>query len=218
MISKKTFALFAELEANNNRTWFKAHRDEITKSAVIPLTSVIEQTTAALSSSKLPMMGGANTLFRINRDIRFSKNKAPYKTQVSGLLTPDGTKLADEGVAYIQLDQRGGHMSAGYYNLTPDVLKRIRDRIVESPNEFRAVLKSLDKANLKLTREMTLTAMPRGYSKYADEWFAEYLKLKVFLVRTKLTKQPWMSGTIVKDFVEHTLQCAPLVRFGQSTT
>ena len=107
-------------------------------------------------------------------------------------------------------------MSAGYYNLTPDVLKRIRYRIVESPKEFRAVLKSLDKANLKLAREVTLTSMPRGYSEYADEWFAEYLKLKVFLVRTKLTKEPWVNGTIVKDFVEHTLQCAPLVRFGQS--
>ncbi len=217
MISNKTFALFAELQANNNRSWYNAHREEIYQSATMPLTSVLEAATVALSSTKLPMIGSSGTLFRINRDIRFARNKAPYKTQVSGLLTPDGTKLADEGVAYIQLDQNGGHMSAGYYNLTPIVLKRIRDRIVESPKEFRAVLKDLEKQGLQLTRDMSLTSMPRGYSEFKDEWFAEYLKLKVFLVRTKLSKKPWMSGTITEDFVQHTLQCASLVHFGQST-
>jgi uncharacterized protein (TIGR02453 family) len=154
--------------------------------------------------------------FRINRDIRFSQNKAPYKTQVSGLLTPDGGKSGDEGVAYLQLDKNGGHMSAGYYNLSAEVLKRIRDSIVEHPDRFKAVLNDLGKAKLELTREMSLTGMPKGYSQYAGEWFAEYVKFKVFLVRTKLSKEVWTNGKIVHAFVDQTLTCASLIRFGRS--
>jgi uncharacterized protein (TIGR02453 family) len=216
MISSKSFSLFVDLEANNNKPWFDAHREAIHQAAVIPLTSVLEQASEKLASTHLPMRGGRKTLFRINRDIRFSQNKAPYKTQVSGLLTPDGAKSADEGVAYLQLDHHGGHMSAGYYNLGPDVLKRIRERIVEHPDQFKAVLNDLGKAKLELTREMSLTGMPKGYSPYAGEWFAEYLKFKVFLVRTKLSREIWANGKIVPAFVNQTLKCASLIRFGQS--
>jgi uncharacterized protein (TIGR02453 family) len=216
MISAQSFSLFAELEANNNKAWFDAHREAIDQAAVIPLTSVLEQASEKLGSTRMPMSGGSKTLFRINRDIRFSQNKAPYKTQVSGLLTPNGGKSGDKGVAYLQLDKNGGHMSAGYYNLSPEVLKRIRDRIVEHPEQFRAVLNDLRKAKLELTREMSLTGMPKGYSPYAGEWFAEYLKFKVFLVRTKLSREFWASGKVVPAFVNQTLKCASLIRFGQS--
>jgi uncharacterized protein (TIGR02453 family) len=216
MISSKSFSLFAELEANNDKEWYGAHREDIHQAAVLPLIMVLEQASEKLRPTSMPMSGGAATLFRINRDIRFSQNKAPYKTQVSGLLTPDGTKSADQGVAYLQLDKHGGHMSAGYYNLAPETLKRIRDKIVEQPAKFRAVLDALARANLELTTEMSLTAMPKGYSQYANEWFAKYVKFKVFLVRTKLSKEVWANGKIVQDFVEQTLTCAPLIRFGQS--
>jgi uncharacterized protein (TIGR02453 family) len=216
MISSKSFSLFAELEANNDKEWFQAHREDIHQAAVLPLILVLEQASEKLASTNMPMRGGAGTLFRINRDIRFSENKAPYKTQVSGLLTPDGSKAADQGVAYLQLDKNGGHMSAGYYNLAPETLKRIRAKIVEHPEKFRAVLDALAKANLELTTEMSLTAMPKGYSQYAGEWFAKYVKFKVFLVRTKLTKEAWANGKVVQAFVEQTLTCAPLIRFGQS--
>jgi uncharacterized protein (TIGR02453 family) len=216
MISSKSFSLFAELEANNNKEWFNAHRDDIHQAAVLPLTTVLEQASKKLASTAMPLSGGSKTLFRINRDIRFSQNKAPYKTQVSGLLTPDGSKAADQGVAYLQLDQNGGHMSAGYYNLTPETLKRIRDRIVEHPAKFRAVLDELAEANLELTTEMSLIAMPKGYAQYANEWFAKYVKFKVFLVRTKLSKEVWANGKVVPAFVDQTLTCASLIRFGQS--
>jgi uncharacterized protein (TIGR02453 family) len=217
MLTSNTFPCFAELEANNNKTWFDAHRTEFETLAVRPLTAALEAATAALASTPMPLIGGKHTLFRINRDIRFSANKAPYKTQVSGLLTPDGSKLADEGVAYLQLDQHGGHMSAGYYNLTPDVLERIRSRIVATPEVFRAVLDDLSAAGMQLTDELALTGMPRAYARYASQWYAPYLKMRVYLVRTRLTRDAWMDGTVVPRLVDQTITCASLIRFGQST-
>ena len=63
---------------------------------------------------------------------------------------------------------------------------------------------------------MSLTGMPKGYAPYAKEWFAPFLRHKVFLVRTRLSKAAWTSGAIAKDFADHTLKCASLIRFGQS--
>ena len=151
MISNKTFDLFAKLEANNHKEWFDRHRDQI-QEASGALASVLVLATKALSSTPMPLIGGPATMQRIYRDIRFAANKAPYKTSVSGLMTPDGTKSGDEGVAYLQLDQRGGHMSGGYYNLTPVVLKRFRDKIVARPEQFRAVLDDVEREKTRVDR------------------------------------------------------------------
>ena len=215
VMTPRAFELLEELANNNNKPWFDAHRDEISQVIVGPLTAVLEEASAYLLRSDLPMSGGAKTLFRMNRDIRFAKDKSPYKTQASGLLTPDGGKSPDRGVAYLQIDHRGGHMSAGYYNIGPDVLRRFRHAISTRPDEFRSVLRGLEEAGLGLARELALTGMPAGYSKYSGEWFAEYLKFKVFLVRTRLSPQDWLDGKVAKAFAEQTLACAPLVRFGR---
>jgi uncharacterized protein (DUF2461 family) len=181
-------------ETNNDKDWFDTHRDEIHQAAVLPLTAVREQASKELSRTHLPMSGGSKTLFRIHRDTRFSQNRVPYKTQVSGPLTPDGSKSANEG----------GRVPSA------------RQTVATCPDQFRAVLNALGKANLELTREMSLTAMLRGYSQYAGEWFAEYVKFKVFLVRTRLSKEVWANGKIVSAFVDQTLKCSSLIRFGQS--
>jgi uncharacterized protein (TIGR02453 family) len=216
MTTPQTFALLAELAANNNKAWFDAHRNDFEEAVVRPVISVLEDASIALAATDMPLIGGVKTMFRLNRDLRFSTDKSPYKNQVSGLLTPDGEKSPDEGVAYLQFDENGGHMSAGYYNLKPEVLTRIRNKIVDQPTEFRKVLDRLGANNLDLTREMSLIGTPRDYARHKAEWFAEYLKFRVFLVRTKLPTSVWTDGTLVKRFVDHTLACSTLIRFGQS--
>jgi uncharacterized protein (DUF2461 family) len=66
MISSKSFSLFADLEANNNKAWFDAHRDAIQQAAVVPLTSVLEQASEKLASTNMPMRGGRKTLFGLD--------------------------------------------------------------------------------------------------------------------------------------------------------
>lgn len=70
-------------------------------------------------------------------------------------------------------------MSAGYYNLTPEVLKRFRDNIVARPDAFKAILDHFAKSDFELAVEMPLTGMPKGYAEYAGEWYAQYLKFNV---------------------------------------
>lgn len=102
----KSFDLLERLESNNEKAWYNEHRKEIDTYIRKPfaLALALELATERLEDTEVPLAGGAKTMFRQNRDIRFSKDKSPYSTHVSGLLTPSGCKAEKDGVVYIHLD------------------------------------------------------------------------------------------------------------------
>lgn len=213
MLTDEAFRLLAELEANNDRDWFTAHRQAIHEEVQQPFARVLEAVTAELADADLPLKGGADTMFRMNRDVRFSHDKAPYNAHVSGVLTPGGTKKEGGGLLYLHMDARGGFLACGYYNLSPAELGPIRDRIAEQPERFCAVLDDLEAADLELSREQALTAMPRGYAEHADAWFAEHLKLKSLMVQRPLGPADWTGGGVVKHAARVARGCTSLLRF-----
>jgi uncharacterized protein (TIGR02453 family) len=88
----RSFELLEELAANNEKTWYDEHRDELQTYLRKPFAVVLELATDRLAETAVPFVGGAKTMFRQHRDIRFSKDKSPYSTHISGLLMPSGTK------------------------------------------------------------------------------------------------------------------------------
>jgi uncharacterized protein (TIGR02453 family) len=216
MVPSEAFRLLAELEANNNRDWFQAHREAIREQLQEPFASTLEAISAALADAPVPLRGGAETMFRMHRDVRFSADKSPYKTNVSGLLTPGGTRDEAGGLMYLHLDSQGGFLACGFYKMPTSVLNRLRDRIVARPDTFRAVLDDLAAAGLELSADDMLKAMPRGYADQAEAWFAEHLKHKTFIVRREIGQADWMSGSVVAEAVRVATACASLLRFGQA--
>ena len=114
---------------------------------------------------------------------------------------------------YLQLGSTGGFVGSGYYKLGPQALAPIRDRIVDDPARFRALLDGLADAGLELSRDLTLKAMPQGYAAYAGEWFAEYLKLQAFMTRSDCPEDVWTSGEIVDHAAAIGRASAALIRF-----
>lgn len=212
----KAFELLEDLAANNHKEWYAQHRQEIEIYLRDPFARVLEETTQRLAQAKVPLSGGSRTMFRQHRDVRFSKDKSPYSTHVSGLLTPSGTKSEQEGLLFLQLDSSGGLMACGFYKLKTDQLTQIRDRILEQPDLFCRVLEDLDEAFLSLSDEDKLTKMPRGYEAHDKHLLAEYLKLKSLIAQTSLTREIWMSGDIVDRMVEVAKGCESLLAFGRS--
>jgi uncharacterized protein (TIGR02453 family) len=153
-------------------------------------------------------------MFRQNRDVRFSKDKSPYSTHVSGVLTPSGTKSEKEGLVYVQLEATGGLIACGYYKLSPAALGPIRDKIIDEPDEFAQVLKDLKSAGLALSDEDKLTKMPRGYDAYVEHDYAEYIKLKSFIIMVHLGRGAWLDSDIVDCIVDYAKSCASLLEFG----
>lgn len=111
-------AWLSALAAHNERDWFTAHRAPYDAGLKPALEALIEATTEACAARGLPLGGEARrSVFRIHRDVRFSKDKRPYKTHVSGTLTRDGGKLSP-GLVYIHIEPEGG--AAGRGGFDPD--------------------------------------------------------------------------------------------------
>ncbi|MEL6361961.1 MAG: DUF2461 domain-containing protein [Pseudomonadota bacterium] len=194
----KAFGLLTKLTANNKREWFKAHKDEFDQSLLDPFAVVLEAISRNLESSGIELRGGKETMFRMHRDVRFSKDKSPYKTSVSGILTRRGDKRESAGFVYLHLDTDGGFAAAGRYNLTPKALGPIRDRIIEDADRFAEILGDLNGSGRDLDRSMSLSSMPRGYAAYGEHQFADELKLKSMMVRSALSKSAWKTGDVVE--------------------
>lgn len=111
-------AWLSALAAHNDRDWFTANRAAYDTGLKPALEALIAATTQACAERKLPLGGEARrSVFRIHRDVRFSKDKRPYKSHVSGTLTRDGGKLSP-GLVYIHIEPEGG--AAGRGGFDPD--------------------------------------------------------------------------------------------------
>lgn len=211
--TEKSFTLLKELAANNNREWFNDHKAEFKAKLEGPFIALLEALSARLSDAPRPLSGGKATMFRMNRDVRFSEDKSPYKTAVAGLLTPSGTKKEMSGLVYVHLDAKGGFTASGYYNLAPKALGPMRDRIIADADGFDDVLGALKGAGRALESEHTLTAMPRGYSEHEGHRHAPMLKLKSFIVQESLPKKAWTSGDVARRVEALARDVTPLLAF-----
>ncbi|MEM8546195.1 MAG: TIGR02453 family protein [Cyanobacteria bacterium P01_H01_bin.119] len=212
----RSFELLEELADHNEKAWYDNHRQGFEAHLRKPFGRVLELASEHLSETQVSLSGGPKTMFRQHRDIRFSQDKSPYSTHVSGVLTPSGTKAEKEGLVYVHFDCSGGFLACGFYQLKAAELAPIRDRILEESAEFSGLLRSLDQAGLCLSNENKLIAMPRGYAEYEEHPHADYLKLKSFIVRLELSREIWLTGDIVDCIVEYAQNCAALLAFGHA--
>jgi uncharacterized protein (TIGR02453 family) len=186
----------SELSENNNRAWFVMNkpRYDILRAEFLEL---VIRLIADISKFD-PAIAGCNpkkTMFRINRDMRFSKEKIPYKTHFSAAITASGLKKPSQGggpAYYFQVNEKGLLLIAGGEYLPPsDRLRAIRQRIVDDPAGFSRVIKNrkMKETYGDLQQEGKLTRPPKGFD--ADTPHLEYIKLKSFIV--------WQEMSVIKD-------------------
>lgn len=211
--SETSFAFFSDLAQNNDRDWFNAHKKTFKTCVETPFIDLLEALTNRLEDAPRPLMGGKPTTFRLNRDVRFSEDKSPYKTAMSGLLTPTGTKAEMAGIVYLHFEATGGFAVAGFYNLSPKQLAPMREDMIARADAFDAVLEALSTAGRSLDKSMSLSSMPKGFTEYADHRHAEIIKLKSLMVRQDLPKELWLSGDVIDHVEALTRDCMPLLRF-----
>lgn len=209
----QSFAFLETLAAHNDRDWFTANKAVFATRLERPFIHLLETLSNRLADAPLPVSGGKATVFRMNRDVRFSEDKRPYKTNLSGLLTASGTKKEAGGIVYLQLDATGGFAAAGYYGLSPAELGPIRDAMIARTGDFAAIKAGLTQAGRDLDRGDSLTAMPKGFAEHADHSHAAEIRLKSLILREDLGRDLWLSGEVV-DRVERLVRDAmPLLAF-----
>ena len=213
VFSENTFQCLEEIELNNNRDWFIANKNRLEQEVRGPFASLLETLSNLLSENGLSLHGGPKTMFRMNRDVRFSNDKSPYKTFVSGLLTKTGTKDISTGLVYLHLDSRGGFVVSGLYQPPTERLYELRTSMIKKHSEFAATLSSLRMAGLELDSTDATKNMPRGFSEFADHEHSESLKLKNIMIRRDLKRSEWWKPGFDTEVVQFAMASRPILEF-----
>lgn len=140
MVTKPTLKFLADLKRNNTREWFSANRPryEAAREEFIQLVDALIAGLAHFMPHALEL-DPADCIFRINRDTRFSKNKAPYKPNLGAFITDRGRKVARAGY-YIHLEAGECMVAGGLYMPPAPELKAVRRAIQEDPAPLRKIL------------------------------------------------------------------------------
>ncbi|MCD4735822.1 MAG: DUF2461 domain-containing protein [Bacteroidales bacterium] len=140
MLLSQTFEFLSELKKNNNRDWFTEKKNQYL-SAKAEFESFIGDIllVSAQFDKSLAGIDVSKCVFRIYRDIRFSKDKTPYKTHFGAFMSRDGRKGKYAGY-YIHLDPGGSFIAGGVYKPDKDVLKSVRSEIYYNLSEFESIL------------------------------------------------------------------------------
>lgn len=206
----------AELSENNNRAWFVMNkpRYDILRAEFLELVTTLIGRVATFD----PVIASCNpkkALFRINRDMRFSHDKTPYKTFFSASITASGLKKPSQGGGpsyYFQVNSEGKLLVASGEWLPPaDRLKAIRNRILAEPSAFAKVAanKALKGHFGGLQEEGKLKRPPKGFD--ADAAQIELIKLKHFIVWRETALAGMMPEALVEEVVAGFKAAQPLV-------
>ncbi|MDR3521733.1 MAG: DUF2461 domain-containing protein [Acidocella sp.] len=207
------FTFFKMLKQNQDKTWFAAHKAQYEAEVTAPMGALVCELSARFAKAGLSLQGDAKrSLFRINRDVRFSNDKSPYKTHAGAVMTRTGEKNSP-GLLYIHLDPEGCFMAAGFYHPEPADLQILREGIVHHAAAWVKLEKALAGHGLALSRDDTLIRPPKGFE-VDDEEILAALKLKSWVVKRELTQGEMREAGLVQTIMEFALAVSPVLKFG----
>ena len=214
MLSNSIPTFLKALSKHNNKAWFDTNRQAYEKaksdfrefiSGIILGIGKFDSTIAALDAK--------NCMFRINRDVRFSKDKRPYKTNMAGYFNKDGKKGAGAGY-YLHIEPGASFIAGGIWMPEPGTLAGIRQEIDYNLKDFNRILgtpgfkkyfpQGLDTSNM-------LQRPPKGYD--TDNPAIQLIKLKSFIVSKPFTDKEMASENFEKEILTVFRTMKPLVDF-----
>ena len=142
MITEAYVSFFQELELNNHKQWFHEHKKRYETEVKKPFLDLLERLIPTLSALEPAIPTDAKSaLFRINRDVRFSKDKTPYHILLKAGFSPGGKKSRLPGF-YLGISATTIHVGGGLFTVQPTDLKAIRMLIANKPDDFMAIVTS----------------------------------------------------------------------------
>lgn len=213
MLTKSTLDFLSDLRNNNHKDWFELNKSRYQQAQKeiksllrvwIDELGKIDNTIAELDPNKC--------VFRINRDVRFSKDKSPYKLNLGAYVVAGG-KQSNLAGYYLHIEPNNCFFGAGNYMPMPDQLSKIRQEIDYNFDDFSKIIQDKKFVNTfgLLSSENKLKNPPKGYS--TDNVALEYLKLKSFTVFAKLKDGDILKQNFATHLIELCKQVQPFVSF-----
>jgi uncharacterized protein (TIGR02453 family) len=215
MLQPSTLKFLKSLKKNNNKPWFDAHRKDY-ESAKEDFSAFVQAVIDkhGKKDKTINQLKAKDCMFRINRDVRFSKDKSPYKTNMGAYINRGGKKSVFGGY-YFHCEPGESFMGGGLWMPMPPELNKVRQEIDYNFNEFKKIVqskkfKSIYK-DLSRSVEYVLTRVPKGYEPTNPA--AEYLKMKSFVALANLKDSDITSKNLISKTVEAFEALQPLVEF-----
>jgi uncharacterized protein (TIGR02453 family) len=204
----------SRLRKNNNHPWFLKHRAVYEESVRFPMQCLIASLRERMASIAAEIeFNPRRSIFRVNRDVRFSRNKAPYKTNIAASFGLRGDRSpTDTPGLYLGIEPGEIFVGGGLYMPTSGQLKAIRSSISGRPKDFLEVIE-----NRRFRREFggiqgeTLSRAPLGYA--PDHPMIIHLRYKQFFVGKELEDRACLSPHFVKTVAQVFTDTMPLVRW-----
>ena len=215
MLQSSTLKFLRDLKKNNNKPWFDAHRSQY-ESAKKDFEVFIQEviTKHGKNDPDIKDIIAKNCLFRINRDVRFSKDKSPYKSNMGAYISKGGKKSPYSGY-YFHCEPGQSFIGGGIWQPEPDKIKKVRQEIDYNWDEFKKIIgskkfKSIYE-DLSTGDDMSLSKVPQGFEK--DNPAAKYLKLKSWVAIRNIKDADLTSKNLVKLTVDTFNTLHPLLLF-----
>jgi len=215
MFQSSTIRFLKELKKNNNKPWFDNHREKYL-SAKVDFENFIGKLLHATSAFDTDMkeLLVKNCTFRINRDIRFSKDKTPYKTNMGASLNRGGKKSIFAGY-YFHLEPGKSFAGGGLWMPTAPELKKLRQEIDYCFPEFNKIIASsafkTQYEGLEMNEGHMLVNVPKGYDK--ENPAASFLKLKSFVATRDIPDALLTNPALINEVARAFKTLHPLVKF-----
>lgn len=216
MLQPSTLHFLKSLAKNNNKPWFDAHREQYIDAKRdferFVFTVIIE---TAKFDPDIKDLQPKDCMFRINRDIRFTKDKTPYKKNIAASFDREGKKSIYAGYYFHAEPGNKSFIAGGIWMPRAPELKKIRQEIDYEFDEFKSIINNKtfisEYKALESTADLKLNNVPRGYDK--ENPAAEYLKLKSFIASKPLMDEEVISSNLIPKTVKAFKAIMPLIKF-----
>lgn len=213
MISASTLDFLIKLKKNNNKEWFDKNRPQY-ELIKIEFKNFINELIASIAKfdPSVKHLEAKDCIFRINRDVRFSSNKAPYKTNIAAFISPEGKKSISAGY-YIHIQPGNCFLASGMWMPPAPQLSAVRQEIDYNADEFRKIIlsKEFKKHFKELSQEDKVKTTPKGYEKTHPE--IEFIKLKSFIAMKAIDDKEVLSKNFIKSICSSFEVAHPLNAF-----
>jgi uncharacterized protein (TIGR02453 family) len=213
--TRDLFRFLSELGANNDRAWFQENNERYKMQVRDPLLRFIADLGPGLHKINQCIVADPSpargSMMRIYRDIRFSKDKSPYKTSAAAHFWHERGKEGATPAYYLRLEPHGSMIAAGIWHPESEALKNIRNAVAANPQRWKRVISSTQLGSKCKLGGESLQRPPRGYD--PNHPLIRDIKRKDFTVGMSLAD----GDVLQRDFLEFTLatfrKMAPLVEF-----
>jgi uncharacterized protein (TIGR02453 family) len=212
----KDAKFFKALAKNQSRAWFLAHKTEFDEGYQAPMKALLEDVAAGVDASFEYCDLDPPKVFRLNRDVRFAKDKSPYKTHIGGLIpTRRQGKVTEVPMAlYFHVGLPSSFGAAGHYMMASDQLVKFRAAVADETRgrELVRILAGLEKKGFSIDSHDHYQRVPKGYD--PEHARAEHLKRKGLTVGFPALPVGILTDKkLVPWLVKHTKAAAPLVEW-----